>query len=153
QLDQARKWVKRWPFSDEAPRGDLDEAYTKYTLRMQFSEHRLRAFKEAVRHTLGENLITIGELNLLDRLAADLGVREEEEKKVLREISKEVPELFDPARQGTLRVRLQLVGYRTELERALAEHRGILPPGAALAELQARYRVQPAEHEEVMKEL
>src|SRR5262249_54977112 len=51
QFDQARKWVKKWPFPGELPPADLAQAYTNYTLRMQFSKDRLRAFKEAVRQT------------------------------------------------------------------------------------------------------
>lgn len=153
QFDQARKWVKKWPFPEEAPPADLDEAYMKYTLRMQFSEDRLRAFKEAVRQTLGENLITVAELNLLDRLALDLGVNEVEQTRVLKEISREAPEFFDPKYQGTLRDRLHLIGYRSELERALSQNKGVLPDAAVLAEMQARYRLQPPEHEEVMREL
>jgi hypothetical protein len=145
--------VKKWPFPEEAPPADLDEAYTKYTLRMQFSEDRLRVFKEAVRQTLGENLVTIGELNLLDRLALDLGVKEPEQNRILKEISREAPEFFDPQYQGSLRDRLHLIGYRGELERALSENNGVLPHAAALAEMQTRYCVQPAEHDDVMSEL
>jgi hypothetical protein len=153
QFDQARKWVKKWPFPEEAPPIELDQAYTKYTLRMQFSEDRLRVFKEAVRHMLGESLVSAGQLNLLDRLALDLGVSEGEQNRILKEISKEAPEFFDPQYQGSLRDRLHLIGYRGELERALSENDGVLPEPAALAEMQARYCVQPAEHEDVMIEL
>lgn len=153
QYDQARKWVRKWPFPEELPPTDLDEAYTKYTLRMQFSQDRVRIFKEAVRHLLADSLVSVSELDLLDRLAQDLGVSEADQQRIVRELSKEAPEFFDPKYQGNLRDRLRLIGYRAELERVLSENSGGLPDAAELAELQARYRVQPAEHDEVMKEL
>jgi Cyclic nucleotide-binding domain len=153
QFDQARRWVEKWPFPGETPPADLEQAYATFTLRTQLSADRRRVFKEVVHNSLSDNLITIDELDLLDALAKDLGVDESDQRKVIREIGQEAPEYFDPRYQGRLSDQLRLIGYRGELERALSENRGILPDAPVLQQIQARYRVQPPEHDEVIKDL
>ncbi|MBM3457282.1 MAG: hypothetical protein FJX77_01930, partial [Armatimonadetes bacterium] len=151
QNDQARKWIRRWPWKEAAPQ-DLDEAYTVYTLRTQDSGNRLRAYRDAVMATLSENLVSSQELGLLDRLAQDLGLSEEEQDRVMRELSREAPEFFDPGYKGSLGERLRVIGYRTELEQLLNQNKGIFPAPAVLQDLQQRYRIRPDEHEEVVRD-
>jgi len=151
KFDQARKWLSRWPWSDEPPPSDLDEAYNAYTLRAKFSEGRLQAFKDVVRGSLAENLVTPTQLAMLDRLASDLGVDEADQKRIMREIAREYPELLDPTTAGSLDDRLRLIGYRGELERALSS--GALPTEAELRQMQERYRVDAEEHQEIMLEV
>jgi len=98
---------------------------------------------------LADNLITAQEIGLLDRMAEDLGLGDAEKKKVVRQLSSQYPGLFT----GTLDDGLRLLGYRGELERSISDNRGILPDKAALLSLQARFRIQPDEHEGVLREL
>jgi hypothetical protein len=98
---------------------------------------------------LAENLLTAKEIGLLDRMADDLGLGDAEKKKVVRQLSSQYPGLFS----GTLDDSLRLLGYRGELERSISENRGILPDHGALKSMQSRYRIQPDEHEIVLREL
>ena len=149
QYDQARKWLQRWPLPDIEPPDDLEEAYRVVTEHLRTSEDRMRLYQSTIGGMLADNLITSEEIGLLDRMAADLGLEDSEKKKVVRQLSGQYPGLFT----GTLDDSLRLLGYRGELERSISENRGALPEEAALRTMQSRYRVQPDEHEAVLREL
>ncbi|HLJ57756.1 MAG TPA: cyclic nucleotide-binding domain-containing protein, partial [Chthonomonadaceae bacterium] len=149
QYDQARKWLQRWPLRGVPPPEDLEEAYRLVTEHLRTSEERMRLFQITIQGMLADNLLTATEIGLLDRMAADLGLGEDEKKKVVRHLSSQYPGLFT----GTLDDALRLLGYRGELERSISENRGVLPEETALRTMQARYRIQPDEHEAVLREL
>ena len=149
QYDQARKWLQRWPLPDVTPPEDLEDAYRVVTEHLRTSDDRVRLYQNTIQGMLAENLLTAKEIGLLDRMANDLGLGEAEKKKVVRQLSSQYPGLFS----GTLDESLRLLGYRGELERSISDNRGILPQPGALKSIQSRYRIQPDEHEAVLREL
>ncbi len=154
QYDQSRTWVKKWPFPNEKPPLDpnLERIYTEVTLRLKASKDRLRVYKESVRSMLADRTVTASELGMLDKLSKDMGLSEKEKKDALRDLKKETPQLFERTTADNLD-NLRLVGYQSELERAISDNNGTLPPIRELTEMQVRYRIEPGEHEKALQEI
>ena len=153
---QARDWIDRWPSGiRQIPLQNktMEEAYNLITLEVRTSENGRGIFKDTVRNMLVDNALTLDEVDLLNKMAKDLGLSESDQKKVITELSKDLPEIFDPKLKMSLGDRLRLIGYRSDLEQAMSAAGGALPSGAALKKMQEMFRVQEAEHQEILRDL
>ena len=133
----AQKILKKWEWGDAPPSDDLKDIYLLHTERTKQREARLRAYKETVREMVGDGVVTRGELVILESLRAQLGVSDKDHAKIIGELSGEERQLFDPAYQGSVEVRLARQQYRRDLERVVVEaaRLGATPPAATLAAL------------------
>ena len=148
----AQKILKKWEWGDAPPSDDLKDIYLLHTERTKQRESRLRAYKETVREMVGDGVVTKGELVILDSLRAQLGVTDKDHAKIIGELSGEERQLFDPAYQGSVEVRLAKQQYRRDLERVVVEaaRLGASPAAATLASLRVERGVsEDEEHAEL----
>ncbi len=144
----AQKILKKWEWGDAPPSDELKDIYLLHTERTKQRESRLRAYKETVRELVADGLITRAELVILDSLRAQLGISDKDHQKVIGELSGEEKQLFDPAYQGSVELRLKGQQYRKELERLVIEaaRTGLAASAQAIATLRADYSVGDDEH-------
>ena len=145
----AQKILKKWEWGDAPPSDDLKDIYLLHTERTKQREARLRAYKETVREMVGDGVVTRGELVILDSLRAQLGVSDKDHAKILGELSGEERQLFDPAYQGSVEVRLARQQYRRDLERVVVEaaRLGASPATTTLAQLREERGVTDEEEQ------
>lgn len=149
----ARGILRRWEWGDEPPSDDLGDIYLIHTERTRQRELRVRAYKETVRELIADGVVSRGELALLDKLRAQLGITDKDHEKVLSELSAEEKRLFDPAYRGSIEERLQEEQYRRDLERLVlyAAREGRAPEAAALERLRQEHNVSPETHARVLR--
>ncbi|MEZ4404811.1 MAG: cyclic nucleotide-binding domain-containing protein, partial [Kofleriaceae bacterium] len=143
----AQKILRKWEWGDAPPSDDLRDIYLLHTERSKQREARLRAYKETVRELVADGLVSKGELVILDSLRAQLGVADKDHAKILAELSAEERQLFDPAYQGSIELRLKSQQYKKALERLVVEAAiaGATPAVSTLATLAADHGVGPDE--------
>ena len=145
----AQKILKKWEWGDAPPSDDLKDIYLLHTERTKQREARLRAYKETVREMVGDGVVTKGELVILDSLRAQLGVSDKDHAKIIGELSGEERQLFDPAYQGSVEVRLARQQYRRDLQRVVVEaaRLGASPADSTLAQLRDERGVREDEEQ------
>lgn len=83
-------------------------------------ENRHKAYKGVVQEALEEGYVNYSSsLGVLQQMRLELGITDDEHRKVLEELGIENPELLDPDRQRTLENQIRLNGYRKSLERLM----------------------------------
>ncbi|HUH01826.1 MAG TPA: cyclic nucleotide-binding domain-containing protein [Kofleriaceae bacterium] len=144
----ARGILKRWQWGDAPASDDLQDIYLVHTERTKEREQRLQAYKETVRDMVADGLVSRDELAVLDSLRKQLGVSDKDHEKVLAQLSDEERQLFDPAYQGSVELRLQREQYDRELERLVlaAARAGRAADDEALASLRADHGLSQDEH-------
>lgn len=147
----ARGLLKRWEWGDAPPSNHLSDIYLLHQERSQQREARLKTYKATVRDLLAEGVLNRGNLILLQKLRAELGIADKEHDKLLSELSLEEKRLFDPAYQGSMEKQLQLDQYRAELEALLLGNQR--PEPAAVESLRQVHRIRPEEHAAIMDQL
>ena len=148
QNDQARKWLKSWPLKERQPPTDLEEAHRVVAEHLRSSEDRARVFQTTIVNLISDGVLTSSELSLLERLQKDLDLSEIDKKLLLKQLSQQFPGQFAHGLFESLR----LMAYRYELVASMAESRGALPSKERLEEMQARYSIKAAAHEEILNE-
>jgi hypothetical protein len=151
----AEKILKKWEWGDAPPSENLQDIYLLHTERTKQREARLRAYKETVRELVADGTVTRGELVILDSLRAQLGVTDKEHQKVIAELSDEERQLFDPAYQGSVEVRLHRQQYRRDLERVVMEaaRQGRAPVASSLESLRRDHRASEQEEAEELAQI
>jgi hypothetical protein len=147
----ARGLLKRWEWGDAPPSNHLSDIYLLHQERSQQREARLKTYKATVRDLLAEGVLNRGNLILLQKLRAELGIADKDHDKLLSELSLEEKRLFDPAYQGSMEKQLQLDQYRGELEALLLGNQR--PEPAAVESLRQVHRIRPEEHAAIMDQL
>ncbi|MEZ4366911.1 MAG: cyclic nucleotide-binding domain-containing protein [Kofleriaceae bacterium] len=142
----AHKLLRKWEWGDQPPSDDLRDIYLLHAERTKQREARLRAYKETVRELVSDGVVSRTELAMLDSLRAQLGVTDRDHQKVLGELTDEERQLFDPAYQGSMELRLQREQYQRDLERAALEaaRAGVRLAPATLAALRQTHAVDDA---------
>ena len=146
----AKGLLKRWEWGDAPPSDRLSDLYLLHQERLQQREARLKAYKATVRDLLAEGVLNRGNLLLLQKVRAELGISDKDHEKLLSELTLEEKRLFDADYQGSLEKQLQLEQYRQELEALLL---GGQPDPAALETLRRIHRLRPEEHLQILEEL
>jgi hypothetical protein len=83
-------------------------------------EKRHEAYKGVVREVLEEGYVNYSSsLEVLQQLRQELGIKDDEHRKVLEELGIEDPELLNPNRPRSLENQIRLTGYRKSLERLM----------------------------------
>ncbi len=147
----AKGLLKRWEWGDTPPSDRLSDLYLLHQERLQQREARLKAYKATVRDLLAEGVLNRGNLLLLQKVRAELGISDKDHEKLLSELTLEEKRLFDADYQGSLEKQLQLEQYRQELEALLLGE--TQPSPAALETLRQIHRLRPEEHQQILEEL
>jgi hypothetical protein len=147
----AKGLLKRWEWDEAPPSGRLGDLYLLHQERVQQREARLKAYKATVRDLLAEGILTRGNLLVLQKVRAELGISDKDHDKLLSELNLEERRLFDPAYQGSLEKNLQLEQYQHALaDLLLADHQ----PGPEIIEsLRQIHRIRPEEHARILSDL
>ncbi|GLH70545.1 hypothetical protein GETHPA_20780 [Geothrix rubra] len=149
----ARGLLKRWEWGDTPPTDNLSDLYLLHQERTQQKEARLAAYKATVRDLLAEGVVNPGNLRVLQRMRAELGIPDKDHDKLLAELDLEDRRLFDPEFQGSMEKRLQLEQYRRELESLLLDGAGTPPSAPVLEALRRAHGLDEAEHQTILGEL
>ncbi|MDE3033205.1 MAG: 4Fe-4S binding protein, partial [Acidobacteriota bacterium] len=149
----ARGLLKRWEWGDTPPTDRLSDLYLLHQERTQQKEARLAAYKATVRDLLAEGVVNAGNLRVLERMRAELGIPDKDHDKLLSELDLEDRRLLDPAYQGSMEKQLQLDQYRQALESVLLEGPGGPPAPTVLEALRRAHRISEAEHEGIISDL
>ena len=147
----AKGLLKRWEWGDTPPSDRLGDLYLLHQERVQQREARLKAYKATVRDLLAEGILMRGNLPVLQKVRAELGISDKDHEKLLSELSLEERRLFDPDYQGSLEKSLQLEQYRSELAALLlANHK---PGPEAIESLRQIHRIRVEEHGRILEDL
>ena len=149
----ARGLLKRWEWGDTPPTDRLSDLYLLHQERTQQKEARLAAYKATIRDLLAEGVVNPGNLRVLERMRAELGIPDKDHDKLLSELDLEDRRLLDPAYQGSMEKQLQLDQYRQALESVLLDGPGGPPAPAVLEALRRAHRISEAEHEGILGDL
>jgi polyferredoxin len=149
----ARGLLKRWEWGDTPPTDKLSDLYLLHQERTQQKEARLAAYKATIRDLLAEGVVNAGNLRVLERMRAELGIPDKEHDKLLSELDLEDRRLLDPAFQGSMEKQLQLDQYRQALESVLLDGAGGPPAPSVLEALRRAHRISEAEHEAMLGDL
>lgn len=156
----ARAIVKRWEWSEPVPK-NLREAFLVHTIRaketQKSSERSLEIYKDALRESLADGLVTRNEVYRLQALRDQLQIKQADHDKIMAALDEEERALLsDSAKQMSAEKRLQLDNYARALEHYLED---ALAPGsthvddALVANLRIEYRVTPDEHKAVLEDV
>lgn len=156
----AKNIIKRWEWTDITPPKDLHEAFLIHTIKARESARGsaqvLEVYKDAVREAVANGFVTRDEVQLLESLRNQLGIKPTDHEQVMAALAEEERAmLVDPTKQISAEKRLQLETYenalRSYLERVFASA-GEADDGL-ITELRAEYRVTQAEHAVVLDEI
>ena len=116
--------IKRWEWPDMRPPKDLHEAFLIHTARsterkMGYAQV-LEVYKEAVRETLADGLVTREQVQRLESLRNQLQIKKADHEKIMATLAEEERAVFiDSSRQPSAEKRLQLETYKRALEQHL----------------------------------
>ena len=147
----AKGLLKRWEWGEIPPSNRLSDIYLLHQERSQQRDARLKSYKATVRDLLAEGVLNRGNLVLLQKLRAELGIADKDHDKLLAELSLEEKRLFDPDFQGSMEKQLQLDQYRSELEALLLGNQR--PDPAMIDSLRQVHRIRPEEHAGIIEQL
>ncbi len=156
----ARNIIKRWPWTEVKPPKDLREAFLIHTIRSNQSSEgyaRLLAiYKDAVRESLLDGLVTRQAVNLMLLLRNQLQTKQQDHEKIMAALVEEERTRIDHlSKQMSAEKRLQLDTYVLALEGYLErvlEANGA-PDDSFINELRAEFRVTKDEHAAVLSGL
>jgi hypothetical protein len=156
----AHNIVRRWPWADTKPPKDLHEAFLIHTIRshetIEGYTRLLQVYKDAVRETLADGLVTRETVNILLSFRTRLQIKQPDHERVMAELAEEERVRINQfAREMSVEKRLQMSAYadalRKYIERVLAA--GGVPNDGLINGLQVEYRVTKEEHAAVLLEL
>lgn len=155
----ARSIVARWPWTDMAPPKNLKDAFLIYTIRSHESSEGyarlLQIYKDAVRDSLAEGLVTRETISILLSFRSQLQIKQTDHEKVMAELAEEERRKIHRVTEVSVEKSLQLRAYAEELRqyfgRVLAA--GGSPNDDVVKRLQTEFRVTKEEHAAVLFEL
>jgi hypothetical protein len=154
----ARNVIKRWAWADQQPPGDLREAFWVHTIRLRESEkgyeQLLRTYREAVRETVADGLVSREDLQLMESLRDMLLIKPTDYEAIIAELA-EQDRVRPSPQQLTPEKRLQLDSYaevlKGYLERVLGA--GGIPNDSFMTHLRSEYRISKEEHLAVLDQI
>ena len=156
----ARNLIKRWAWADQQPPGDLREAFWVHTIRLRESEkgyeQLLRTYREAVRETAADGLVSLEDLQMMESLRDRLSIKPADYEALISELAEEERERINQSAQElSPEKRLQLDSYaevlKDYLERVL--HAGGVPKDSSMIRLRSEYRITKEEHLAVLDQI
>lgn len=151
----AEKILKKWEWGDAPESTRLQDIYLLHHERKKERDARLDAYKETVREMVADGLVTKNELALLGSLRAQLGISDQEHQRVIDQLGEEERQLFDPAYQGSVELRLQKEQYRREIVGLVrrAARSGTSPREEELELVRREHGIDIEEHRRVLAEV
>ncbi|MEB3244072.1 MAG: 4Fe-4S binding protein, partial [Cyanobacteriota bacterium] len=151
-----------------------DEVYVLARVLPEFGgSQRHEAYKGVVRDALAEGYVNAASsLEVLRRMRSELGISDDEHRRLLEELGVEDPDLLDPDKKRSLEDQVRLSGYRRSLERLMRLQRQVgTATGAAtveggsaaaageaaqvreLRDLRRRFSISPGEEAQALSDL
>lgn len=142
------KLLRHWHF-DEPPPENPGEVLAFVKAHEQSREAQLQTYRELIRETLADGVVTADEMRLLEQLRTQLGITEQQHARELAELSEEEARLFDPDQIVSAEEQLQREGYQRALATALLR----AASSAELEALREEHGIEPQVHERILAQL
>jgi hypothetical protein len=152
----AQSIIKRWTWDNTPPPTNLHDAYVinaaRTTERERLYAEMLAIYQDAVREVLADGIVTRAEVQQLDALRNQLGIRSADHQRVMSMLADEQRTLLtDPTKQASGEKRLQLDTYARALERYLGSVLGT--DDSAVQQLRMEFAITNEEHAAVLGHL
>ena len=138
------KWKGPWP----APT-NLKEVYYTYSNQQESQQEKLELYKETVLEMLSDGTLSKEDFTLLDKIREQLGISEQEHKKVLRSLKRDNEELFDETKALSSEKIYQLKLYKEHLFELLEQEVN----SDEILKTQQRFHISDDEHQRIYDEL
>jgi hypothetical protein len=156
----ARNLIKRWAWADQQPPGDLREAFWVHTTRLRDSEkgyeQLLRTYREAVRETAADGLVSLEDLQMMESLRDRLSIKPADYEAIISELAEEERKRVNQSAQElSPEKRLQLDSYAEVLKGYLERVLGVggVPKDSSMTQLRSEYRITKEEHLAVLDQI
>jgi hypothetical protein len=156
----ARNLIKRWAWADQQPPGDLREAFWVHTTRLRESEkgyeQLLRTYREAVRETAADGLVSLEDLQMMESLRDRLSIKPADYEAIISELAEEERKRVNQSAQElSPEKRLQLDSYAEVLKSYLERVLGVggVPKDSSMTQLRSEYRITKEEHLAVLDQI
>ena len=110
----ARKILKKIKGEDVKGK-NLKEIYYTYANEQKNHGLHLETYKETVLELMADGTVSKEDMSVLDKMRNQLGITNQEHKKVMKELEKEYPELFSSEGTMSSEQLFQMKGYREAL--------------------------------------
>jgi len=144
----AQKILKKWKGPWPAPT-NLKEIYYTYATQQESQHEKLDLYKETVLELLSDGTLTKEDLSLLDKIREQLGLSENEHKKILRSLKRDNSDLFDQEHALSAEKVYQLKIYKEHLKEILTQESSV----DEIQKAQQRFHIDDAEHQRIYDEL
>ena len=144
----AQKILAKWRGPEPAPT-NLKEIYYTYATQQESQQDKLELYKETVLEMLTDGTISREDLSLLDKIREQLGLSEQEHKKVLRSLKRDNEELFDESKALSAEKIYQLRIYKQHLQELIAQE----SDADDIQKAQQRFHIDDEEHQRIYDEL
>jgi len=144
----ALKILKKWKGSTPAP-SNLKEIYYTYANQQENQQDKLDLYKETVLELLSDGTLSKEDFTLLDKIREQLGLSEDEHKKVLRSLKRDNSDLFDEEHALSSEKIYQLKIYKEHLQELIAQE----AHADEIKKAQKRFHIDDDEHQRIYNEL
>jgi hypothetical protein len=152
----ARNLIKRREWPDAPPPDDLHDAFLIHTARsgerQRAAASLLEAYRDALRETLAEGVITTADLHRLQALRDRLQIKPADHERIMQELAVDESLIASTAlHAGSPEKRLQYEAYRRALETPFSA--ASAPGEAMLHNLRVEFGITPEEHTALLSDL
>ncbi len=137
----AKKILSKWKGTSPAP-GNLKEIYYTYANQQENQQEKLDLYKETVLELLSDGTLSKEDFTLLDKIREQLGLSEDEHKKILRSLKRDNSDLFDEEHALSSEKIYQLKLYKEHLQELLAQN----IHADEILKVQKRFHIDDEEH-------
>lgn len=144
----AKKILSKWKGSDLPP-SNLKEIYYTYANQQENQQEKLDLYKETLLELLSDGTLSKEDFTLLDKIREQLGLSEDEHKKVLRSLKRDNSDLFDEEHALSSEKIYQLKLYKEHLQELLAQNVN----ADEITKVQKRFHIDDEEHQRIYDDL
>lgn len=146
----ARKILKKLK-GESVNSKNLKEIYYTYANGQKNHDNHLVTYKESILELMADGIVNQKELKVLDKMRNQLGVNEQDHKKVMKLLEKENPELFSGSINVSSEKLFQLKSYKEALSKEIEKDRSL--SNENFKKLQKEFLIDEITHNKVLDEL
>ena len=144
----AKKILSKWKGDSPAP-GNLKEIYYTYANQQENQQEKLDLYKETVLELLSDGTLSKEDFTLLDKIREQLGLSEDEHKKILRSLKRDNSDLFDEEHALSSEKIYQLKLYKEHLQELLTQN----VHTDEILKVQQRFHIDDDEHQRIYDDI